>query len=219
MKLQKFKSKQILKLFLLKSRGYENNITNKKINEKVLTHTNLTKTLTNLKKALQIIFKYHRSEKKILFIGLPKKLQFKINTLTKHVAVPESFDLQFFFSNNNLNSLKSDKNLKLTLNEFEVQDLFLKLKRKPDLLVFVTENKNAIYESYKHKLPMIFFGYSKDLKNVWTINSYRVSDIKNNLSEILNQDLFFASFNFLFKVFKNNKVRKFSYYNKNKRGL
>lgn len=219
MKLKKFKSKQILKLFLLKSRGYENNITNKKINEKVLTHTNLTKALTNFKKALQIIFKYHRSEKKILFIGLPKKLQFKINTLTKHVAVPESFDLQFFFSNNNLNSFKSDKKLKLTLNEFEVKDLFLKLKRKPDLLIFASENKNTICESYRHKLPMIFFGCSKDLKNVWIINSYRVPDIKNNLSEILNQDFFFASFNFLFKVFKNKKVRKFSYYNKNKRGL
>ena len=82
------------------------NTLQEKINN-ALTQMSLTKALTNFKKVLQIIFKYHRAEKKILFIGFPKKLQFKINSVTCHVAVPESFDLQHFFSNNNLKTLKS----------------------------------------------------------------------------------------------------------------
>ena len=45
----------------------------------------LSKVWFKYKGVLQIIFKYHQMEKKILFVGLPKKLELKINMLT-HVS-------------------------------------------------------------------------------------------------------------------------------------
>src|SRR5210317_2626208 len=97
MKIKKFKSKQILKLHLLKSRVYEQII--KKKSSNVLNEMDLLQTITSFKKALQVIFQYHNADKRVLFVGVPKKLEVRINKQTKHVAVSNVFNLQGIISN------------------------------------------------------------------------------------------------------------------------
>ena len=101
MKTKKFKFKQLLKLHLLKARVYEHFV--KKTNFNDLTDTNLDQLLVGIKKALQVIFQYNQTNKRILFIGLPSKLESKINSTTRHIAVSSSFNVQGLISNNNAN--------------------------------------------------------------------------------------------------------------------
>jgi ribosomal protein S2 len=104
MKLRKLEFKQILKLHLLKHRTYEQpSVKNNNMNP--VTDLTLNETIFNLKKALQIIFQYHIRNKRILFIGVPNKLEAKINKTTNHVAIPQDLNIQGFISN------RSNKNL------------------------------------------------------------------------------------------------------------
>ena len=204
MKIKKFKFKQILKLHLLKSRVYENFA--KKNNLSFINDTNLTQTIINFKKMLQIIFKYHQIDKKILFIGLPKKLELKVNKLTNHVAVPAYFDLQGIILNTNFANLKINKNNKDYFSKSFSKLLLPKLLKQPDLVVFIQSDKvqTIISESYIAKVPLIIFDNSSSLKNIWLSNAYNVQGIGNNLSAD-NKNIFFVGLNFLFKTKNRNK--------------
>jgi len=204
MKIKKFKFKQILKLYLLKSKMYEQVV--KKNNFSFSAEINLFRILSNFKKVLQIIFRFHELEKRILFIGVPKKLESKINKLTNHVAVPNNFDLQGIifktFKGENMN------------NDFKL--LFPKLSKRPDLIVLFSSNKKETIfsESYFGKVPLIVFDEEQNSKNTWLNNSYNVQLGKNNFVSLFNKNIFFLSLNFLFKPvkkkFRKRKLNKFS---------
>jgi hypothetical protein len=197
MKIKKFKFKQILKLHLLKSRTYEQAV--KKNNSNFLVDINLTKIINNLKQALQVIFYYHQADKRILFIGVPKKLELKINRLTNHVAVPRDFNLQGIISNN----FKSS-NIK---KETGSKSFLPKLSKKPDLVVLFFHEKNIVSESYFAKVPLIIFNNDENSKDSGVNNSYSVQGNGNNLTATYNKNLFCIGLNFLFKTIK-RKVRK-----------
>jgi hypothetical protein len=92
MKLRKLEFKQILKLHLLKHRTYEQpSIKNNSMS--LITDLTLNETIFNLKKALQIIFQYHIRNKRILFVGVPTKLETKINKATNHVAISQDMNM------------------------------------------------------------------------------------------------------------------------------
>jgi hypothetical protein len=197
MKIKKFKFKQILKLHLLKSRTYEQAI--KKNNSNFSVDTNLTQIINNLKKALKVIFYYHQADKRILFIGVPKKLELKINRLTNHVAVPSTFNLQGIISNNfKSSSIKKETGLKSFLP---------KLSKKPDLVVLFSHDKNIVSESYFAKVPLIIFNNDENSKNSLSNNFYSVQGNGNNLTSIYNKNIFCIGLNFLFKTVK-RKVSK-----------
>lgn len=206
MKVRKFKFKQILKLHLLKSKMYEQII--KKNNFTFSIDINLFQVLTNFKKVLQIISQFHALEKKILFIGVPKKLELKINKLTNHVAVPTTFNLQnIIFKNFEKESLKKLKN-----DNKDFQLLFPKLSKKPDLIILFSSDKkeNIISDSYFGKIPLIVFDVNRNLKNAWLENSYNVQVNENSSLFMLNKNIFFMSLNFLFKsVKKRTRKQKF----------
>jgi hypothetical protein len=200
MKIKKFKFKQILKLHLLKSRTYEQAI--KKKNSNFSVDTNLTLIINNLKKALQVIFYYHQANKRVLFIGVPKKLELKINRLTNHVAVPSTFNLQGIISNNfKSSSIKKEAGFKSFLP---------KLSKKPDLVVLFSHDKNIVSESYFAKVPLIIFNNDENSKNSLFNNFYSVQGNCSNLTSIYNKNLFCIGLNFLFKTIK-RKVSKQNY--------
>jgi len=156
---------------------------------------------------LQIVFRFHELEKRILFIGVPKKLESKINKLTNHVAVPNNFDLQGIifktFKGENMN------------NDFKL--LFPKLSKRPDLIVLFSSNKKETIfsESYFGKVPLIVFDEEQNSKNTWLNNSYNVQLGKNNFVSLFNKNIFFLSLNFLFKpVKKKFRKRKFNKFSK-----
>ena len=64
MKIKKTRIKQLLKLSLLKLRVYEQFTNKTKLNGFV--DSNLNQIIVNIKKVLQIIFQYHKAEKRVL---------------------------------------------------------------------------------------------------------------------------------------------------------
>lgn len=183
MKTRKLQFKQLLKLYLLKYKAcepvFKNDISN------LVTDLALDQILVNFKQILQIIFQYHIQNKRILFIGTPKKIELKINNMTNHVAISRHFYIQGFISNiSNVTSLniKQEKKQKL----FTLGYLLPKLAKKPDLIVWITCDKkkeDILKECHDARLPVLIFE-------------------TNN--KIPNTNLFFVSLNFIFKTYKIN---------------
>ena len=200
MKLRKLEFKQILKLHLLKHRTYEQS-SGKNNSMSFITDLTLNETIFNLKKALQIIFQYHIRNKKILFIGVPTKLEAKINKATKHVAISQDMNIQGFISNRlnrNWISVKQTSNQKT----IKFKSLLPKLAKKPDLVVVVAHEKpDAIYkECVVAKLPIINFKAEGISKETWSTYSHGLQLTNNNSSLITDKNLLSIGLNFLFKV-------------------
>ena len=81
---KKLNSKRIFELQLIKSKTYIPYI--KSFNFKK-PKQNLTNNIIDLKRALNIIFKYHKYNKHILFIGSPTIIENLINLNTIHTSV------------------------------------------------------------------------------------------------------------------------------------
>jgi ribosomal protein S2 len=201
MKLKKFKFKQVLKLHLLNSKIYEHGT--KKGNSAFLTDLNLTKTISEFKKSLNVIFEYHQLNKKILFVGLPPKLELKINQRTRHVAVGRNVELQTLLTN----SLKSFK-LSTGTKHLAFKDYFklslAKFSQKPDLIVLLAHEKKqkVIIENNLAKIPLIVFNSSDGLENDSFNGFYNVTGFRENLISKSEKTLLFLGLNFLFKRFK-----------------
>jgi hypothetical protein len=202
MKLKKFKFKQILKLHLLNSRAYEHAI--KKTNSGFLTDFKLTQILSDFKKVLHVIFEYHQANKQILFVGMPNKLELKINQLTQHVAVGVNFELQAVISNN-LKAINSLKNVRLLTTKSYSKSLMPKLSKKPDLIVLLSHEKkqNIIVESNVVKIPVIVFDSEGNTQSNLLKGFYNLKGFGG--SSISEKNLFFLGLNFLFKRFKKVK--------------
>lgn len=184
------KLNQILKLYLLSSRAYEN-INVKSINSNSLTDLNLIQIISDLKKAFYTIFKYHQAHKKILFVGLPNKLASKINTFTHHAAANLNLELQEIIANNFKNVLFSKVSSEL---------LLLKLSKKPDLVVLFSDEKkqDSIIKGSIAKIPVIKF-ISSNLKKNINKNFDTIENFSQNLVLTSDKSLFFFGLNFLFK--------------------
>lgn len=200
MKLRKFEFKQILKLHLLKHRTYEQSSV-KNNNMNLVTDLSLNETIFNLKKALQIIFQYHIKNKRIIFIGVPTKLESKINRATNHVAIPQDLNIQGLISNrSNKNVMSAKQTNKQKTIKFK--SLLPKLSKKPDLVVVVAHEKTeAIYkECAVAKLPIINFKTENFSKETWSSYSYDLQLNHKNSTSITDKNLFSIGLNFLFKV-------------------
>lgn len=202
MKLKKFKFKQVLKLHLLNSKIYEHGT--KKENSSFLTDLNLNKTISEFKKSLNVIFEYHQLNKKILFVGLPPKLELKINQRTHHVAVGRNVELQSLLTNN-LKSVKFSKGVKQSAAFKHSFNLSLaKFSQRPDLIVLsVYEKKQkTIIENNFAKIPLVIFNSNDYLKNNSFNGFYNITGFHENLSSTSEKTLLFLGLNFLFKRFK-----------------
>lgn len=201
MKIKKPKiNRKLLELYLIKLRTYEQY--DKKI--KNIANTSINQTLIHFKKALRIIFKFHKKNKKILFLGFNGSILKKINKETNHTAIPSKIKLQGAISN----QLKFNKN-----NE---KYSLLKLKKKPNLIVIFSkvENHNFILsESSNARIPTITFGNYMDRKNKNTF----LYNIPINIGFLLNnKNLFYNCLKFLFKKTLILNIKKTLKYEKKK---
>ncbi len=201
MKLKKFKFKQVLKLHLLNSKMYEHGA--KKGNSVFLTDLNLTKTVSEFKKSLNIIFEYHQLNKKILFVGLPPKLELKINQRTRHLAVGRNVELQSLLTNN-LKPFKFSKGIKQSAVKDNFKLSLAKFSQKPDLIVLLAHEKKqkVIIENNLAKIPLVVFNSSDCLKDNSSNGFYNVTGFHENLISTSEKTLLFLGLNFLFKRFK-----------------
>ena len=196
MKIKKTRIKQLLKLSLLKLRVYEQFTNKTKLNGFV--DSDLNQIIVNIKKVLQIIFQYHKAEKRILFVGVPCELEQKINQLTKHIAVPKNFDIQGMVSNFDPKVFLKSENLDQAWSKNFLKSLLPKLSKKLDLIVLFNHEKSdsILTESKIAKIPVIFFGVNQDpLKSPL----YSVEGDFKNLLTGPNQNILSIGLNFLFK--------------------
>ena len=165
MKIRKIKKFQytLLKLNLIKDQVYRRKIKKNKFDDVLNIKTEIIEL--HLKRALQIIYKYHMNHKKILFIGVPQNFQKKLSSVlknTKHIAIPRSIWINGILSNRSAIFrhlyLKRQKNIekKIKLQNKTIYFL-MSVIRQPDLIVIFNQDleKNALNETYKLKLPII----------------------------------------------------------------
>jgi ribosomal protein S2 len=209
MKTKKFKFKQLLKLHLLKSRVYEHPI--KKTNFNDLIAANLDQIIVGIKRALQVIFQYHQINKRILFVGLPSKLELKINSSTRHIAIARSFNIQGLISNNNINSALNIQTLRHTSVKQSSALLTSKFAKKPNLIVLFDHDKSAsiLSEAWVAKIPVINFASKDSSRDCFTPAAYFINGNFTSILSSFDKNIFFISLNFLFKNL-NKKQKRFS---------
>lgn len=199
MKIKKFKFKQLLKLHLLKSRVYEHSIKN--LNFNALIDAKLDQILVGVKKALQVIFQYNRTNRRILFVGFPSKLEANINFLTKHVAVSNSFNIHGIISNNYASAVSNKKSLNKTLLKLNPTLLLSKSVKKPDLIVLFDHEKrrSIISEAWVAKIPVMIFSVNSNYTDSFSNNLFRINGNFKSALTAFDKNIFFVGLNFLFK--------------------
>ena len=177
MKIKKIRIKTLLKLNLLKV--YEQSVNKTRFNDFALNQI-----IVNLKKVLEIIFYYNKARKKILFIGLPYKLELEVNQSTKHLSIPKNFDIQGIISNFPLKNRNLNKSCSKKYSRF----LLPKFSKKLDLIVLFDceKSKAVISEAKIAKIPIVCLETFK------------------NISTSSNKNIFFIGLNFLLK--RNTKI-------------
>lgn len=199
MKIKKFTSKQILKLHLINSKIYEHNTKNYPAN--FLADSLLTQIITDFKKALYVIFRYHQKNKQILFLGMPKQLELKINKSTNHLALPSDFNLQGLFMDSNSQLSKTSKQF---VPKVYKKLLLPKLSKRPNMIVLVSHIKKdqVMKEVLAAKIPLVTLKFNDNQSNsTWINHSYNLPIVGSNFASTTN--LFFLGLNFLFnKSFK-----------------
>jgi len=194
MKIKKIKIHRLLKLNLLKSKVYEQPI--KKMKFDNFIDVNLNQIIVSIKKILQIIFQYHKTGKRILFLGLPCKLELKVNQSTKHVAVTKNLSIPGMISN--CKSFKNYGNSNQTWLKNSSKFLLPKLSKRLDLIVLFDQDKNEkiLSEAKIAKIPVIFFGTNFESQ------SRALYSVKGNFKRILtscDKNVFFIGLSFLLK--------------------
>lgn len=146
---------KLKKLYNLSSRFIKFELIKIKILQKYSEQYNLKKKIDQLgiffKKALYIISHYNKIKKKILFIGIPQKIQNQYKhklKKTKHSFLPDSYNTRNLFTN----KFKTYGYLELAKNQ-------ILLKKEFNLIVVV--NSKLLLplikkEALKWKIPMVF---------------------------------------------------------------
>ena len=160
---------------------------------------------------MQIIFQYHIRNKRILFVGVPNKLESKINKATNHVAIPQDLNIQGLISNRSNKNLMGAKQINKQ-KTIKFKSLLPKLSKKPDLVVVVAHEKtDAIHkECSVAKLPIINFKTEGISKETWSTYSYGLQLSSKNSNLTTDKNLFFIGLNFLFKVSNIQSRRTFN---------
>lgn len=204
----KFLKNKLLKLKLIETRIYKNNNKNS---------LKIIDIVARLKKSLNVIYKYHTNNKKILFIGDYNRLNNNFKRIlksTKHVLLPKSVWMNGVITNQNSCFKYLSKNHNLINNKFS-KTLFQFTKRV-DLIVILDSyyKTNILNEGYIANIPIISLGYStanSDLKASYTIpGNFKFSKKK------IRDHFFYLILSALFKKVNNiNIIPKYRHLNKN----
>jgi ribosomal protein S2 len=195
---------KFIKLKLLETKIYTNTFKN---SNKLINIT------TSLKKILNLIYKYHINNKRILFIGPSieqTNLNFqKIFKSTKHLILPKSIWMNGIITNSTACFKYIIKNQDIINKNF--YKAIYKLNSNIDLIVILESfyTKNILKEGYLAKIPVILLE-NTNTKNVKLKPNYLVSG-NFKLSEKKTKENFI--YLILFSIFKKiNKIK-----NKNKK--
>ena len=164
-KINLYKNK-LIKLKLIQTRIYKKNYNN---------FIKIEDISSRLKKALHIIYNYHMSNKRIVFIGTPLNVSYKFKKLlktTKHILIPESIWVPGLLTNQETCFKHFTRNPKS--NENKTSKILFQLKKKIDLIIVLNfiYNQEAINEAYLSRIPSISLNCDLDVLN--NISSYKI---------------------------------------------
>ncbi len=149
---------------------------------------NFTQIKTQLNKISNIIYKYHKANKKILFLGFPASFK-NILKNTKHKIVPEFLLFHGLLSKQeNLNEITKTKLKKLSLSTLK---LVLKIKKLDLIIIYNQKSKStAIQESYTARIPTISLSEKLDFSHKTTYELLGNYELLSDKSE--NNNLFLS---------------------------
>jgi ribosomal protein S2 len=210
MKIKKIEHKnfKLLKLNLIKSKILKKN--------HYLKNITLEDIEFRLKKILNLIYLYHSSNKKILFVGNPLKINTELKIIlsrTKHIFIPKSAWITGIITNQNSYLKSLFKKKTNTLNV--ISERILQLKKKSDLIVIMDQELDfqALEEGYKTNIPVICL--NSDLNIFNNKISYKVPGnfiiSKNKLKNNLFYSILLSTFkkaHFFKNKFKNTLLYK-----------
>lgn len=205
MKIVKIKKKggkhtKLLNLNILETNYYKKNYLNHELNKNIEY---------KLKNALNIIFKFHSENKKILFLGTPLQLNKQLKKLlknTNHLIIPEKIWFSGVLTNTkSIFRFLFKKYLKKNKNTLK---FLFNLTVKNDLVVILNESlsQNPLKEFSKKRIPTISLNYNNINLN-YPNSTYQIKQNINNFNENKNiNNLFFSILTTTFK--KAEKVRQ-----------
>lgn len=210
------KKNKLLKLNFLKAKLY------KKL---YINNINTNEIIIKLKQSLQIIYKYHINNKKILFVGFSPSIISKFNYVLKntdHVLIPK-----FLWINGLLTNKKTEID-SINKNKFStskhLSDILYKFNKKFDLIVILDSSyeENILNESYNSKIPTIYlsnylnkFSFEPSYKIIGNIN-FSGKNFKNNFLYLILNSLFKKAKLFKKENISLNEENKKHFYFKNK---
>lgn len=199
--LEKCKTK-LLKLKLLKTKTYKSE---KKINYLLIKHME-----TRLKKIMQVIYRFHLANKKILFIGTPFKLNNQIKQLLKgerHNFIPETVWMHGILTN----SKSSFKYLikQHATNKDNISRFLFRLKSKFDLTVVLNESSNlaVLQETSLKRMPIISLNTKNSLTG-FGLSTYKALGDYKFTNKTIRHNFFFLLLASVLKKAKQSKSRK-----------
>lgn len=165
--------------------------------------------ISQIKKALKIIHKYHISKKQILFIGNPLYINNQLTTMlkkSKHLFVPKSAWVAGHIANRFTRSSSISHTGNVT-KLFSIR----KLKKKSSLVVIIDPVKDniALKEHNCAKIPVIALNSKADMLN--EMSTFKVTAKVTPLKSDLNLFLFYS---LLISVLKKTQIKKYKRYAK-----
>lgn len=146
------------------------------------------------KNVLNIIFKFHSENKKILFLGTPLKLNTQLKELfknTNHSFIPEKIWLSGILTNTkSIFKFLFKKYFKKNRNNLK---FLFNLTGKNNLIVFLNESlsTNPLREFSKKRIPTISLNYNSTNLNNYN-SAYRVKQNLNKIESKSMNNLFFS---------------------------
>jgi hypothetical protein len=192
LKIKTFKTK-LLKFKLLNTKIYRYR------NE--INYSHLKNIENRLKQILHILYKFHVTNKKILFLGNPSNLNSKIKQFlqkNQHKFLPESLWINGLFTN----PKTSFKHLKqqYTITRNRSLKLLLSLRTQTDLIVLLNESTNmtCLNESFSKRIPIISLNSLYSLSNL-NKSTYSITGSSNLTIKFTRENVFFLLFHSVLK--------------------
>lgn len=182
--LKKFKTK-LLKFKLLKTKiyNYKNGF----------GYWHIKNTEIRLKQIFHILYKFHVTNKKILFVGNPHNVNDQIKQFLQtkqHKFLPDSLWMDGIFTNPKTSFKHLKQQYALTNNKS--LKILLSLRTQIDLIVILNErrNINILNESSLKRIPIITLNSTYNLSRL-DLSTYTIPDDSNFVEKPSQENFFF----------------------------
>lgn len=204
MKIKKVKpilKNKLIELQILKSRIYKKNIYSR-LERKI----DINKIQLYIKKIVHIIYEFHITNKRILFINFPKKIEKKINKnlkVNQHMFIGNENLLNGIISNRKIDLPQSNKLQKFIKNNSKNK---IPIKKLIDLIVIFNplSSFNSDKKLYLSQIPTITINENSTYKSNLKQN-YKLVGHFRFIEKQINNNIFFS---ILKAIFKNTNFKK-----------